>query len=274
VLDSASSGRTSNKLAIRPFAQHLIETGDLDPVYVALHGARLPEDQLCRWLLAYMYFYHVGAASRLSERSGVSFWIACLTAARNERQSPVGGRWPRSSERRHFRGEKCVNAVESMQRSEPEPEGWVRALKTCATEEDVMRRVKLWPMFGNWAGFKLADLLERCAGYEIAFNPQIGLLYDSPRQGLEDMTRHEPGRSLEEHYGEMLEWIGQFPAPPGNERSCGPAELETVLCKFHSYLGGHYHCGKDTAEVRHALAGWGETAERLLKAAPAPVFTS
>ena len=104
--------------SIRVFGQRLIETGDLDPVYIALHGANLQEPQLCRWLTAYLMFYHVGAASWLSERTGDDFWKWVRIAAENNSSAlvPAPGimRWPRSSERRHFRGDKCVAAVDAM----------------------------------------------------------------------------------------------------------------------------------------------------------------
>jgi hypothetical protein len=36
--------------------------------------------------------------------------------------------------------------------------------------------------------------------------------------------------------------------------------------------GGHYHVGKDIHEQRAALAGWGETATRILAAYPPEVM--
>lgn len=260
-------------LDIKTFGSWLIETRDLDPVYVALYGAKLDEPQLCRWLLAYMFFYSVGAASWLSEHEGPKFWHYCLVAARNEQPSPLGGRWPRSAERRHFRGQKCVDAVTSMSRRvNGLPEGHIRELKVFTNEQGVIDRLhRFWPMFGPWAGFKLADLLERCAGYKIQFSPNIGLMYKEPAAALDILAVEDPTRDAKGHYAALLDWVATYKAPPGEDRPCGPAELETVLCKFKSMRGGHYFCGKDIVEVRHALKGWGETAERLLQATPEEV---
>jgi hypothetical protein len=58
-----------------------------------------------------------------------------LTAAQNDEPSPLGGRWPRASERRHFRGAKCVKAVEWLRNKYPEPEAPVRSLLVGKTEK-------------------------------------------------------------------------------------------------------------------------------------------
>jgi hypothetical protein len=104
------------------FGDALIRSRDLDPVYCALYGAQLSEPELSL-LLAYLAFYHLGFAAWLSEHEGVNYWQAMLVAAKNETPSPLGGRWPRSSERRHFRGVKCVNAVNWLRRNYLAPEG-------------------------------------------------------------------------------------------------------------------------------------------------------
>lgn len=267
------TGKLSVVDQFKQFSEKLIVTRDLDPVYVALHGAALDEPQLCRWLLAYMFFYHVGAASWLSEWEGANFWGACLIAARNEEPTHLGGRWPRSAERRHFRGQKCVDAVTKMSLEYEEPEMHIRQLRvSCWTEKHVIEALSHgWPMFGPWAGFKLADLLERCAGYKIQFSPNIGLMYSEPAAALDILAAEDPSTDSKGHYNALLEWVAGYGAPPSLDRPCGPQELETCLCKFKSSRGGHYHIGKDIVEVRHALDGWGRTGGRLLAAAPGEV---
>jgi hypothetical protein len=261
---------TGYVLSVREFGTQLIRTRDLDPVYVALCGAALPEPQLCRWLSAYWMFYHVGAASWLSEHEGPAFWAECTRAAANVEPSPAGGRWPRSAERRHFRGDKCVRAVAEMAGRYPAPEAAVRSLSHSRTEREVMAAVGWWPLHGPWIGFKAADMLERCAHQQVAFDRDIGLLYKEPRAGLEVLAGHDYAAQVDCNRL-LLSWVAAFPAPPAGDRRCGPQELETVLCKWKSYLGGHYYVGKDTHEVRHALVGWGETAARLLCSAPEEV---
>lgn len=259
---------------IRAFGLRLIETEDLDPVYSAVYRAQLREPQLCRWLSAYLMFYHVGVASYLSEREGSDFWDACAVAAVNEVPAPIGGRWPRSSERRHFRGVNCVNAVHKMRERSPQPEELWRGLQGLARETQVIAHVKArWPMHGDWAGFKVADLAERVSRYPIKFDRNLGLLYESPRKAI-DVLVAATGVTAEQVYGQLMGWVDQYAAPPTFDRPCGPQELETILCKWGSKQGGHYHVGKDNHEVRKALRSWAQvspTAGYMLRVAPALV---
>lgn len=282
---------TAAKMTVREFGEALISTGDLDPVYIGLVGANLPEPQLCRWLLAYFCFYHAGAACWLSEQEGDGFWWNLDTAAINKISPRVisdrlpDGRWPRAAERRHFRGQKCVDAVRWLAIVDEEtglyrqPEHWVRSLLKRESDigkgthyVDVMERVQRWPMFGKWVAFKAADMMERCYGANVEFDDDIALIYEAPRAGLEHLAIVE-GKNISRAYADLLAHFAQTVAPPVKVggRMCGPQELETVSCKWHSHLNGHYTPGKDIREVRHALIGWGKTAETMLLAMPQEV---
>lgn len=246
------------------FGNALVDTGDLDPVYIGIHRAGLPEPQLCRLLLAYWCFYHLGAASFLSEHEGPDYWMWMTRAAMNEESPPIGGRWPRASERRHFRGPKCVDAV-SWLSYKMSAEDRVRSLaEGCRTERDVATALEYWPQFGPWISFKVADMLERCYGASIAFHEDTGLMYESPRAGLELVDSRDP----EAMYRRLLGAFSNKAAPPSRDRPCGPQEVETILCKFKSMSDRHYWVGKDIHEVRHGLEGWGQTADRVLSGMP------
>lgn len=278
----AVNQETRRPMHIRDFGDALIATGDLDPVYIAIHHAHLPEPQLCRLLLSYWFFYHLGAAAWLSEQEGSAFWNWVAVAAVNEdgapQRPPVAGRWPRAAERRHFRGAKCVSAVRWF--AQKEPEHWVRSLIAYDTHNRtdvwVMQEVQRWPMFGSWVAFKAADMLERCAGAGIRFSASTVLLYEAPAAALDLLvagTLDEKDHTKEWWYNRLLEYFSARRAPPGLERFCGPAEVETVLCKWASHVGGHYSVGKDIHEVRGMLTGWGETADKLLQVAPQEIAT-
>lgn len=285
---------TEGKMGVREFGDRLITTRDLDPVYVGVVGAKLPEPQLCRWLLAYWCFYHVGAASWLSELADpIDYWSYMHLAAENDLKprsvrggtGPAFDRWPRASERRHFRGQKCVNSVLWLKTVFLEPEGAVKSLSSRVTDKAVMEAVCNWPMFGPWIAFKAADMMERVYGARVEFDRNLGLMYEEPRRGLDMWVAQEkedpsynPNDPIDAKtvYGWALTYFNKHPAPPireedGTLRRCGPQEVETVLCKWKSYLGGHYHVGKDIYEQRAALVGWGATAERILAAYPEEV---
>lgn len=97
-------------LSLEDFGRRLIEAGDLDPVYTAVHAAGMEKDQLRRWCLAYWMCYHAGLASYVSERES-AFWPIMQDFAANVTESPIGGRWPRGRERRHFRGDNAIGSV-------------------------------------------------------------------------------------------------------------------------------------------------------------------
>jgi hypothetical protein len=249
------------------FGERLIDTKDLDPVYVAIWGAKLESCQLSRLLLAYWCFYHLGAAAYISEFEARDFWSMMARAAVNEEF------WcPRGAERRHFRGPKCVTAVKWLEAHSPagRPDELLDALITgrvIGRERPqaltVMTRIQYWPMFGPWIAFKAADMIDRLI-LPVEFNGDFVWLYAEPRAGL-DLLPAEP----QEATNILLQHFRKFTAPPQYERRCGIQEVETILCKFKSYVNGHYYIGKDIKEMRAGLAGWGRTADRLLAAAPA-----
>jgi hypothetical protein len=273
---------------IHSFGEKLIQTGDLDPVYY-VRNANLPEPQLCRWLLAYWCFYHVGAASWLSEHEGRDYWNWMETAAANNDSTRgpnslvcnlLDDRWPRAAERRHFRGDKCVKAIEWLAKDRGTPEEYVCHLATRGTETSIINYVQTWPQFGPWIAFKAADMMERVYGAPVQFSRDIGLMYEEPRAGLRlaiDHPLHEGQyNTLGDCYAQLLTYFHDriappWPKSPDEGRPCGPQEVETVLCKWKSHANGKYAIGKDIHEVRAACAGWGETADRLLAVLPAEV---
>lgn len=274
---------SEQKQDIITFGHALLSTEDLDPLYVGLHALQLPQDQLYRWLVAYWCFYHVGFASWASEREGADFWGAMLEAGKNK-SSPrfynlPSARWPRAAERRHFRGQTCVTALRWMTLAFPRPEDLVRSIIISSMESGrwsqsaVMRETQKLPLFGPWISFKVADMLERVEGVPIEFDENIGLIYHEPLAGLKlwaEWCGETPALTVERHYAGLLEEFAGVPAPPVTPegRGVGPQEVETILCKWKSYMGGHYYVGKDIKEHRAALQGWGCTAEMLLEAYP------
>lgn len=261
---------------IREFGCELIRTGDLDPVYVGVYQAKLPEPQLSRLLLAYLCFYHLGVSAWLSEHEHDEYWAWMLIAATNETPTPtVNGRWPRGTERRHFRGDKSVSAIKWLQQKFPYPEAPLRILATQPSEKMIIGEICKWPMFGPWVGFKAADLIERVYGHSIKFDPNLGLMYDSPRAALDLLADTQEFIAVDRTptglYNNLITFFSGQRAPPSFNRRCNAQEVETILCKWGSMKSGHYWVGKDIKEVSEALHHWGSTAERILAVMPKEV---
>lgn len=280
---------TYERLAIEYFGTQLLESGDLDPVYIALDGAALPPDQLKRWLLAYWCLYSVGEASWLSEREGSEFWASLQTAARNEAAAPPGGRWARGKERRHFRGKAALRAVELLQMQYGgRPEGMVEYCSQWSPDDSpitckkIMGRVKDHHLFGDWIAFKVADMVERVLHVPVDFNESEVFMFDTPREAalmlFAAASKLPSGAKIRDEKAaitKVVEYLTRHfdhrKAPPAMDRPIGLQEVETILCKWKSHLNGHYPLNNDIHEVRHALERYVEhsaTARRLLDSAP------
>jgi hypothetical protein len=237
---------------------------------------------MCRLLLAYFCFYHLGVAAYISELEGNTFWEVMEIAARNKLCDPdeidpdlPEGKWPRGAERRHFRGDKCVEAVKQIREFSKDKPGsgaehvislWTE-LGHVVTLEGFMKSVQVLPLFGPWISFKAADVLERVMSVPIDFPNDLTLFYKEPRAALDmlNISAEEANRQLLAHYSKIA-------APPRwKARNCNIQEVETVCCKWKSMINGHYWVGKDIHELRRALKGWGKTADKLLRATPKEV---
>lgn len=245
------------------FGHELLRTNDLDPVYVVLHQAQLSTDELCRWLLPYWSFYHVGTASWIAEATSYDlYWNRMHQAAASKE-------YPRSAERRHFRGEfatKCVMWLENRGLDD-----LMTPLLDLASSRPsaklVMDLVQKWYGFGEWISFKVADMLERLGLCPVQFdeNGSDILLFDSPRKGAQLVfeTYFPQGNRGVIQTDDPVRWGLEYVrstlynqghrAPPTYDRLVGVQEAETVLCKYHSYYHGRYAVGKDIKEVRHSL---------------------
>jgi hypothetical protein len=281
------AGRNYPRLDIYEFGARLLETGDLDPVYIALSKMEwMDAEQRDRWLIAYWCFYHCGAASYISEAGGKEFWQRMSIAAKNETEAPDGGRWPRGSERRHFRGEAAVKAVTKLWgRFMDNPHQMVEEI--AAGEGPlpyalVAGRAKELPLFGPWISFKVCDMLDRLGIVGVDFDQAAVFMFDDPvksalmfwrwKMGLpENAKPKDQELVINEVVAHLTDHFKGFTAPPHHERPVGLQEVETVLCKHKSHLNGHYPLFNDIDEIRHGLTGWAEaseTARGMLHAMP------
>lgn len=261
------------RLDIVPFGEQLLISGDLDPVYIALHKMELPEDQLHRWLIAYWCLYHCGAACYLSEATGQAFWMRLFDAARNETPAPTGGRWPRGHERRHFRGEQGKEAVRQLNDRYPlKPQQMVHYVagfheeRTVQRYEAVAGRAQEHRGFGPWMAFKIADMVDRVLGVPVDFTEGAVFMFKDPAKAAEMVWERYVGpveRSkmdlLERRHRVvtmLTERLSTHTAPPLHDRRVNIQEVETVLCKWKSHVRGHYPLFNDIDEIRAGLAQW------------------
>lgn len=263
--------RDYERLPIQTFGQRLLDTGDLDPIYNALHRMELPYTQLCQWLLAYWCLYNAGVASWMSERDPEEFFSTLMVAARNEDHSPAptGERWPRGAERRHWRGAQAIRSCEDLS---------THGSAACLIEEiiqgahsmpftTVRDRVLKLRGFGDWIAFKVGDMLDRLGLVKVNFERAEVFMFADPRKAALMYARQQAGlpesarfkdeeEIIRQVVNSLTDLLGHNTAPPDHQRPVGLQEIETVLCKWKSHMNGHYPVGNDIHEITQGLIPW------------------
>lgn len=268
------------KLDIVPFGCRLLQTGDLDPVYLGLNGAEFSDSQKLRWLVAYIAFYHTGVASFISEQRGPEFWYIMMDAANNSNPCPTGQRWPRGKERRHFRSMNAVKAISEWKFNYPKPEDMFRRIVSAGSDFHKMRFLASQNMsIGSWMSFKIVDLVDACLGVEVDQSDATAFLYATPRQSLlDEWTSRHSGQVPSNETQALSESIAHLkrgfrgltiPHKPGKpiDMFC----IETIACKHLSHRHGHYPLANDLHEIHEGMKPWlkvCESARQFVKALP------
>ena len=243
---SRPDGRVMDDLTF--FAFHHMMSQDIDPVYDLLRQleAGLDPEEALWYSLLYVAFYKVGSAEHVRQEG----WVG------------VGPIWPPfaslpcGTERRGHRSPKAflahVDSLLRLQETHGGIEGWLRRHWT---REDPrtdwnLTRQALEEAHGNgrWASFKMAEILMRVHGWPI----------EPPDTGMEGSTGPKAGIQL--IYGdaedrprvleERAEWLCHVLSTrlPG---AFAPdiAQVETILCDFHSLCEGRYYVGNDIDQI-------------------------
>jgi len=251
-----------SNLSLLDFGKRLLDTNDLDPVYVLIHESNLNENQIRKWLLAYFCFYHVGTSSWIIDQN--SYWGAMLKAAGSKD-------YPRCRERRHFRGLNALKSVTYLKNQGLESLFKPLINPNPVSVGDIMSYVQTWVGFGPWIAFKVADFIERLGLAQVQFYEGSIFMFDSPRKGATLAWKiinkdQAPVNQDSWAVNYLTEGLKSYLAPPSYDRPIGLQEAETVLCKWHSYMGGHYKLNEDVEAIPHALACFNtKTCKKLTK---------
>lgn len=280
------------QLGIVDFGKQLIHTGDLDPAYVMLQQANLPDAQLARWLLGYWCTYHMGVASVLSELEGEDFHHKLRCVALNDQNdcpATADGRWPRNKERRHWRGKAAVDSSIDIYQRFPKPEHLLDFIRYGAAAKgstpegvgvaDIIRRTQTLVGFGPWIAFKVADMIDALGFNELDFSRSTVFMFDNPQAAAIDAWRVQQGLPETAKPKQpvvirdaVVDWLlGEFdglPCPHNRQRGIRVQEVETVLCKWKSHRSGHYGPLNDVREAIDGLECW-----RPYSATAATLFT-
>lgn len=270
-------GQNYDRMEIVEFGKQLFTSNDLDPVYVTLRGLLDSKtwivEQIYRWLVAYWCFYNCGQAAWMSSRKDDEFWDVLYEASQNDTTCPIGCRWPRGAERRHFRGKQALTAVNFLRNKYTKPEGMVEYIigdndiSQSRTFKEIYSRVREHAIFGPWIGFKIADMLDRVLAVPVDFDEAAIFMFKDPVKAVVMLWRQKTGygkeaqpKDLNSVIHQTVAWLTDefkdFKAPPLYDRPVGLQEVETVLCKWKSHMNGHYPLLKDTIEISEGVASW------------------
>ena len=250
------------------FASNLLQTFDLDPIYVILTETDMPEDMLKRWMLAYWCYYAAGPASYIAEQP--DFYTAMREGFSGE------GQYSRGHERRHFRGQAGWDAIAYLE-AFGSPEHVVDYIYTGPLDyQSVANRAMKFKLFGPWIAWKIADMGERVLCMDIDFYNTNLYIYKDPVQGAAlylygDYQQSISQADLNDVIEDILVRLKGFAAPPFLDRPLAVNEVETVLCKWKSHVRGSYPLNYDLKEICEGLKEWlhdSQLAGELLKHLP------
>jgi Amino acid:DNA transferase len=258
------------KLDIFPFGKQLLESKDIDPIYVILNRAELGPELKARWCVAYWCLYHPGVASYIAQAATHDeFWLRLGGAARNSPKNPppVGDRWPRGKERRHWRGQNALDSqTDLVTRYFARAGKFIDLAMHHREYKGLANFVESHRGFGPWMSFKVADMMEQCWGHPVEFQGAEVFMFKDPKEAAlmlwRRVTGHEPTvkvKDPEAAIAHMVRYLqvnlGHLEAPNG-KRKVGLQEIETVLCKWKSHQRGHYPLNNDLRDIRSQLAEW------------------
>lgn len=280
--------RSYPRLSIEEFGKHLLEDNDLDPIYVALTKMEWDHAKRGKWLLGYWCFYHAGVACHLSDQPGETYFEEMMRAAVNEELTPTGERWPRGHERRHFRGQQGIRAVNELaNRYASEPEKIIDFLIDGEVTEPrpfyvVADRVQEHRGFGPWISFKICDMLDRLDIEPVNFTDADVFMFKDPVKAALNLWRLKyqlPENAQPKDQAATIRGVVEYltdhfkdhMAPPNGDRPVGLQEVETILCKWKSHMNGHYPLFNDINEINEGILPWcshSETAQEFYQHMP------
>lgn len=258
----------ATKLSIVEFGKQLIDTGDLDPVYIAIHKSGLSSGDKVEFVLSWLMYYHCGLACWTLAQSRPVLDTLMLIAK-------ASSGFPRGSQRVHHRGQVAVDSANDLLQSIKVARSFLPwTLQEGQTGRAVFYRICELVGWGPCMAWRVPDLWERLGlANTLLTDGDTDLFFSNPRRGAilccEEYGLDTSNPCLSAHKY-LMEHLGHLLAPPRYERTIGVQETETVFCKWKSHMVGRYKVGRDTARARQQFLRYGRQrlSQLLVKGLP------
>ena len=253
----------------REFSFKHIALGDLDPIYTMVRNARMTESKKKRFIFSHLMVYDLKSSIALADESNDElFYDKVLNCFQSDK---VGkDRKDVASRETNIKSRTFGTQIPKMRLKSPE--AWV----DFAYEET--NRSKNWglslqaskevPTFGEYFGFKLADMIETVFdidGYKVAWTEDF--VKSLPRGALtgyemvltgskskfrsKDEIRNCP--TMEKFYKDQLEFFSNVRCPQQPNRSIGVQEVETLLCDYRKVTKGTLQYGDKVLKLKQGI---------------------
>lgn len=238
------SENPKSKMDFVSFSRYLLQSGDIDPDYMFIREfcakQRWGAAMMVKWILLKVVVYD--SVSEL-EHLIYNVPLSKLRFGAERRKSKNNATKYLSNIREYFGGNVLKRVDYLLDSSEP--------LKEIQTVEG----------FGPWAAWKLMDLVHCCiGGGALDPNTDFRKAYEFPLKGLlmvngidensELLQDSKVYRLCMKNVWGMLKPVMKVKTPHNYFQGVRLNELETLLCKYHSYMHGHYHPGEDIMRLK------------------------
>lgn len=225
-------------LSFREFSEKLITTGDIDPDYILIREKskelNFSDKQIFNWILHKLVIY-----DSYSE-------LEVLLKKRKLEEVKYGNE--RRKHKMHAR--QYLNNIQKAFFGVDLKKFFERDGRI------VFNQIKSIKGYGSWAAWKFMDLMSCSYELNIDFDsldfrnaytfPLKGLLmingYPEDIKILKDTKLY---KKLITNTYDMLEGFDKLQAPHNNNKGLRINEVETLLCKYHSYKHNKYKVGQD-----------------------------
>ncbi len=230
-------------LTFQEFSKQIIETGDIDPDYIFIRRTcqeyKWTKKQMFKWILHKLVIYD-------------SYSELEVILKKNTIDKVKYGTERRKSKR--FAQDYLNNINRAFIGTDIDEFFTQRG-------DVVFDKIRSIKGFGSWAAWKFMDLMSCCYGLDIDFDSiDFRQAYTFPLKGLLMINNYpEDVKLLKDTnlYNKlidntllMLTGFNDLKSPHNNNKGLRINEVETLLCKYHSYRHNKYKVGQDIEHLK------------------------